>query len=168
MMRKLAETYHAGQVRKGDVPLPYIVHPQAVAETLLAWGEPSSSPAVAVAWGHDLLEDTVVTDAEIVAAGGEYVLECIKMLTHSQDEDKARYLQGVADCGNRDVLLVKIADRICNSRDFVELSGVERAFSYLHYADCLVPALERISGDAVVQRALQAWHEWDAALREKV
>lgn len=42
-MRKLAERYHDGQFRKGAEKLPYIVHPQAVAETLIQWGENEKS-----------------------------------------------------------------------------------------------------------------------------
>ena len=38
-MKRLAEKYHAGQFRKGEGNIPYIVHPQAVAETLQKWGE---------------------------------------------------------------------------------------------------------------------------------
>ena len=65
---KLAEKYHAGQFRKGAGHIPYITHPASVARELLAWGEPEDSPAIAMAWGHDLLEDTAATEAEIRAA----------------------------------------------------------------------------------------------------
>ena len=81
-MRKLAEKYHAGQFRKGEEKLPYIVHPQAVAETLERWGERPDSAAIQIAWGHDLLEDTSVSDAEIVAASSAEVLQGIKRLTN--------------------------------------------------------------------------------------
>ena len=57
-MQKLAEKYHAGQYRKGAGNIPYIVHPEAVAETLIRCGEAPDSTAVQIDWGHDLLEDT--------------------------------------------------------------------------------------------------------------
>ena len=74
-MKALAEKYHDGKFRKGDERLPYIVHPQAVAATLVSWGEPENSVAVSAAWGHDLLEDTTVTESEIIAASSQEVLD---------------------------------------------------------------------------------------------
>ena len=70
---ELAEKYHAGQFRDGGNGVPYIVHPAAVVKTLREWGEPEDSPAIAMAWGHDLLEDTTVSEEEILAAAGDRV-----------------------------------------------------------------------------------------------
>ena len=165
LMRKLAKKYHAGQFRKGKEKLPYIVHPQAVAETLHKWGENSDSPAIMIAWGHDLLEDTTVSDAEIIAVAGEKVLQGIKLLTRPENMNKMLYLQSVAESGNRDALLVKISDRICNTNDFIKLEGKLYAYQYLHEADCLLPALENFSDDSVVKNALQEWKNLDELLR---
>ena len=166
-MKKTAEKYHAGQFRKGAEKLPYIVHPQAVAETLLAWGEKPASPAILTAWGHDLLEDTSVSESEILAVASEEVLQNIKLLTRPDDMNKALYLQTIAESDNRDALLVKISDRICNSRDFIKLEGKLYAYQYLHEADCLLPALKQFSDDTVVKNALQAWKKLDDELRSE-
>ena len=166
-MKKTAEKYHAGQFRKGAEKLPYIVHPQAVAETLLAWGEKPASPAIQTAWGHDLLEDTCIAESEILAVASEEVLQNIKLLTRPDGMNKALYLQSIADSGNHDALLVKISDRICNSRDFIKLEGKLYAYQYLHEADCLLPALEQFSDDTVVKNALQAWKKLDDELRSE-
>jgi hypothetical protein len=163
-MKNLAARYHEGQFRKGPEGLPYIVHPQAVAEKLISWGEDPGSPAVSAAWGHDLLEDTTVTEKEIIGTAGEYVLECIKKLTCPEDMGKFPYLKSVAACGNRDVLLVKIADRICNTSDFISLKGKFYAWHYLHSADCLLPALQEFAGDPAVEKALKAWEKLDRSL----
>ena len=143
-MKNLAEKYHKGQFRKGEGNVPYIVHPQAVAETLTGWGEKPAADSVKTAWGHDLLEDTAVSESEILAVSNEHVLNCIKMLTKPDGVKKSNYLQGVADSGIRDVLLVKIADRNCNSRDFVKLKNALYALQYMHEADALIPALEKL------------------------
>ena len=164
-MRKLAEKYHAGQFRKGEGNIPYIVHPQAVAETLQKWGENSDSPAIMIAWGHDLLEDTTVSDTEIIAVAGEKVLQGIKLLTRPENMNKMLYLQSVAESGNRDALLVKISDRICNTNDFIKLEGKLYAYQYLHEADCLLPALKKFANDTVVANALQEWKNLDELLR---
>jgi len=166
-MKRLAEKYHAGQFRKGPGNVPYIVHPQTVARTLLEWGEPEDSPAVAVAWGHDLLEDTTVTEAEIREVADDRVLAGIKLLTRPREEDKKLYLRSIVESGDREAMLVKIADRICNSRDFVKLEGKLYAFQYLHEADMLEAALEVFRRDGVVAAARAAWKEHDAELCEE-
>ena len=164
-IRQLAEKYHAGQFRKGPEHLPYIVHPQGVAQTLLEWGERADSPAVAIAWGHDLLEDTTVTVAEIRAAAGERVLRGIEILTRPREEDKSLYLRKVAESGDREALLVKAADRICNTRDFVKLEGAPYALEYLHEAAAVKAALAALPGDRAAMAALAAWDALDAELR---
>lgn len=164
-MKKLAEKYHAGVTRKGEEALPYIVHPAAVVETLLQWGEDPDSPAIDMAWGHDLLEDTTVTEAEILAVSSARVLEGIKRLTCPENMPKAHYLQSVASSADREVLLVKIADRICNSADHIKLNGLLYAYQYLHAADCLIPALEKLTCDRVVQKALQARQDLEDSLK---
>jgi len=166
-VKHLAEKYHAGQFRKSndESKIPYIVHPQMVAETLQQWGEDESSTAVMAAWGHDLLEDTAVTENEIIAASNERVLSCIKQLTHDGGCDKESYLNHIAGSGVRDVILVKTADRICNTKDFVQLNGALYAFRYLHQSDTLVDALKKLSGDAAAQNALEAWEAIDEQLK---
>ena len=164
-MRHLAEKYHFGQFRKGEEKLPYIVHPQAVAETLLTWGANENSKLIQIAWGHDLLEDTTVSESEILAVSDAEVLNAIKHLTRGKNVEKSRYLEDIVRCGIRDVLLVKISDRICNSKDFLKLNGTLYAYQYLHEADILIPALEKFSQDPVVKNALAAWNALDDAIR---
>ena len=164
-MKRLAEKYHAGQVRDGDEGIPYIEHPRAVVQNLLDWGEDRESPAVVMAWGHDLLEDTAVSDAELLAASDEAVLRGIRLLTHEQGTDKALYLREIARSGDRTALLVKISDRIQNSRDFARGRGPLRTFRYLHDADCIFDAVRNLPHDPVLAHALKAWKELDENLR---
>ena len=168
-MMKLARKWHAGQFREaqeGEIPPPYIVHPEAVVKNLLDWGEPEDSEAVAIAWGHDLLEDTKVPEAEILAASSETVLNGIRLLTRSKGTEKRQYLLNVARNGTRDILLVKISDRIDNTCGFVRLSGPLRAFRYLHDADCIFEAVRKYSSDPVMNQAAAAWDRLDKRLRE--
>ena len=166
-MEQLAEKWHRGQVRKvrpGQIPPPYIVHPRAVVKTLLDWGEPEKSPAVGIAWGHDLLEDTEVPFEDIIAASDGTVASGIRLLTNAET-DKRVYLDRVSRSGRRDVLLVKIADRIRNSCDYIDLAGHADAYGYLHEADCIFEAVAALPPDPVNQRALSAWRELDELLR---
>ena len=166
-MKQLAEKYHAGQFRKGEGNVPYIVHPKAVAETLIRWGAENDSAAVQIAWGHDLLEDTTVSENEILDVSSERILQGILLLTRPRSMDKALYLQKVAASGDLEALLVKISDRICNSKDFVQLKGAAFAHQYLHEADCLIAALEKFSDNSITQKAWQEWNDLDEILRRE-
>ena len=168
-MKQLAEKKHEGQFRnvhKGEVAVPYIRHPESVAKNLLDWGEPEDSVAIGIAWGHDLLEDTEASLDEIIAASDDTVAAGIRLLTHEDGTDKRRYLQNVARSGNREVLLVKISDRIQNSRDFLKLEGPLRAFRYLHDAECIFDAVQKLPQDTVLANAVAAWMELDESLRK--
>lgn len=80
--------------------------------------------------------------------------------------EKSLYLQCVADIGSREVLLVKMADRLFNSQSFADLRGVRCAFCYLHEADCLLPALQKFSDDSMIQNALAEWKNRNDSLYE--
>ncbi|MBO7147816.1 MAG: ADP-ribosylglycohydrolase family protein, partial [Lentisphaeria bacterium] len=163
-MKKLAEKYHAGQFRKGPGNIPYIVHPEAVVKTLLRWGT-DTHRTFAIAWGHDLLEDTTVSDEEIIEAADEYVLKAIRILTCPEGMPKSAYLEKIVKHGNSQVLLVKIADRICNTKDFIKLKGKLYAFQYLHQVDPLIAALKTKKESFTTANALKAFEELDNELR---
>ena len=61
-MQALADEWHCGVERNGKGHVPYIEHPRAVVAQLKAWGmtEDANPVPLAVAWGHDLVEDTRV------------------------------------------------------------------------------------------------------------
>lgn len=129
-MRALATRGHMGMVRKGPGHVPYITHPAAVVARLRKWGV-TDDETLAIAWGHDLLEDTQVTEEEILAAGGAKVLDGVKALTHVKGEDKDAYLERLAATGTREQIMVKCADRLCNVEDFRKIGRDEYACEYL-------------------------------------
>ena len=168
-IRKLAKIRREGQFRlanKEEMPVPYFEHPKSVVKNLLDWGEPENSAAVGIAWGHDLLEDTEATAEEILEASDENVLAGILLLTQEENTDKRSYLQKVARFGNREELLVKMSDRVQNSRDFLKLEGPLRAFRYLHDADCIFEAIKKLPQDSVLVNGIDAWKTLDESLRE--
>ena len=67
-MEALADEWHCGVERKGKGHVPYIAHPRAVVAQLKAWGmtEEANPVPLAVAWGHDLVEDTRVPAISIL------------------------------------------------------------------------------------------------------
>ena len=134
-MKALAERGHVGQFRK-DGKTPYVEHPRAVAALLAKWGV-ADGVTLAIAWGHDLLEDTDVSEADIRRAAGPRhgaeVLAGIKALTRDPAAwpDKKEWLKHVARTAPPAALLVKAADRICNTRDFLALGDPGKARDYL-------------------------------------
>ncbi len=145
-MERVARKWHEGQLRK-DGKTPYIEHPKAVAELVAKWGfEPECDGwVVAVAWGHDLIEETPPDKREeveediLASVSGllgerEKVMDAIRLLSRDKTvfPVKADYIRHVAETASQPVLAVKIADRICNTRDFLKLegAGIEKARRY--------------------------------------
>ncbi len=158
-MKALAERGHAGQLRK-DAKTDYVAHPRAVVDLLGKWNV-SDGETLAIAWGHDLLEDTAVTEAEIRRAGGKAhgaaILAGIKALTRDRIAwpDKKEWLKHVARTAPPAALLVKAADRICNTRDFLALGDPAKARDYLAQGApvfALAPEGEKIAAEV---KALQ-------------
>lgn len=88
--RAIAEKAHAGQVDKlGE---PYIGHVGRVAGFMA--GDPS---AEAVAWLHDVLEDTEVTAADLRSAGiDDEVIAAVEAITRRDGEREESYLARVS------------------------------------------------------------------------
>ena len=140
-MEEIAYYYHFDSLRK-DYKTGYYEHPKAVVKMLEEFGV-TDPLTLAIAWGHDLIEEEKISDSVIlrgVFQYGEKILEGLKKLTFQPDrayteelkaEQKMQYIRNLAKNSKPEILLVKIADRLCNTLDFIELSGVDEAFEYL-------------------------------------
>lgn len=134
----LAEEYHRGQYRKwGHAQDPYIWHPMRVAG-LVTMVEFATPEMIQAAWLHDVLEDTKLTEADLVAKGfGGEVVFLVKALTNpskgtglQRHERKAMDRQHISSAP-WEARLIKLADRLDNllemrndpatPKDFVEL-----------------------------------------------
>lgn len=104
LARRIATEAHAGQVDKLGVD--YIEHPRRVAARLDRFEEQ------AVAWLHDVLEDTDVTADDLLAAGVDpAVVDAVVLLTRTgSTEPTAYYADIAADPLARAVKLADIAD----------------------------------------------------------
>lgn len=134
IMQQLAIRGHAGQYRRGPGHVPYIEHPKAVAELLSEWG--ADDITLAVAWGHDLFEDTDVSADDIRKVipdkmAAEAIVSDIKMLTSPNGRTTVAHLAKIAENGSDRAILVKCADRICNTKDFLKAGRVSKAKVYL-------------------------------------
>jgi len=104
----IAEQAHRGQVRRDGSA--YIVHPFRVARQV------SSTHLKAVAWLHDVVEDTSVTLDWLSAKGFPgHVISSVDCLTHREDESYDDYLKRILT--NEDAIRVKIADILDNLND---------------------------------------------------
>jgi (p)ppGpp synthase/HD superfamily hydrolase len=119
--KRFAIEAHADQVY-GDEP--YSVHLEAVV-TIVRDAAPDDAIAEAVAWLHDVVEDTPVGVAEIESAFGEAIATAVASLSdppgRNRRERKAllhEHLRTLdADTqAHRVTLLVKAADRLANVR----------------------------------------------------
>lgn len=109
---KVANLAHSGQYRR-DGLTPYIEHPKAVASFL---GESADEKLLAVAWLHDVLEDSSFTVDDLLSFGIEKdVVQAVQILTKRKGESYLDYLEKVAQ--NRLSRIVKIADMKSNLAD---------------------------------------------------
>jgi (p)ppGpp synthase/HD superfamily hydrolase len=102
----IARSAHTGQVDKAGAD--YIKHVERVV------GRVASEDAKAVAWLHDVIEDTSMTADDLRAAGiPEPVLEAVELLTRPKADPEysyAEYIDALWESGNLLALEVKVAD----------------------------------------------------------
>lgn len=159
---------------------PYIVHPAAVVELLGEWGYTAREDfvTIAVGWGHDLIEETVdrvATERSIREALApddrlaDEVVNGIRRLSFEPPADdpmksdaenriaydvaKKGYVQEIADEAPIRILVVKMADRLCNTRDFVK-AGNPWAKGYLELGLCLFDRMGEAKNPQAIERAL--------------
>lgn len=104
---EIAWNAHKGQTDKAGNP--YIRHPLTVA------GKMDTEEEIAAALLHDVVEDTEVTLEDLEKAGfSETVLEALRLLTHSPEEDYFTYIRRLKE--NPLARKVKLADLDHNSQ----------------------------------------------------
>ena len=106
----LACEKHAGQTRKDGTE--YIHHPVRVAKMIREAGYGINYQIAGLF--HDLLEDTDITEEEILFFGAD-VLEAVKLVSKNYCTDPIRYIEKILE--NHMALVVKNADRIDNLRE---------------------------------------------------
>ncbi|GGH57960.1 HD domain-containing protein [Rothia aerolata] len=109
LAKMIATEAHEGQRDKNDKP--YIGHPGRVAKYAEALAEEKGiNPvnAIAVAWLHDVLEDTQVTKKQLSHEFPREIVKAVEDLTHQQQETLEDYCARIKR--NELALLVKKAD----------------------------------------------------------
>jgi (p)ppGpp synthase/HD superfamily hydrolase len=123
----IARSAHAGQYRRDGVT-PYIEHPKAVVARVKG-----DDKAEAVAWLHDVIEDTHETAASLLQQGVPgAVVEAVEVMTHRRGEEYQAYLERVKR--NPLATKVKLADMQVNLSDSPtekQIKKYERGLSFL-------------------------------------
>lgn len=120
---RAAAILHKDQVRKGEVPYPYVTHTFAVAMIVADYTE--KEDVIIAALLHDTLEDTDYVETELNEDFGPTVLEIVRSITRQVGEDetwlgvKKKYVKQLKEA-SKDALLVAAADKIHNMRSMVE------------------------------------------------
>ncbi len=119
--RDYARTAHAKQTYGSE---PYTVHLEAVVAIVRVVD--SSPEAEAVAWLHDVLEDTPATEGELAGMFGEPVAAAVAFVTDPEGYPSRRTRKAALHASlatldpgkepDRLALLVKTADRLANVR----------------------------------------------------
>ena len=116
---------HDGQFRK-ESGLPYIVHPMAVLSQIAEWEIPTFVTWL-VALSHDVMEDCNVSQDElekVVGKRGAAIVRELSFFPLVTGEDvpvhiqKQKYMRSFMTSSVH-ALVVKLADRCCNTHDWV-------------------------------------------------
>ena len=119
----LAARAHAGQLDKAGAP--YIEHPGRVAAHVTRHAAPEDAEAArAVAWLHDVVEDTPVTLPELGQQFPPEIVAAVDAITRRPKEDPEAYYQRVRT--NRLARAVKHAD-LDDNTDPVRVSRLDPA-----------------------------------------
>ena len=135
---------HTGQFRKGSAHVPYINHPLQVADLLAHKGEAENTNLLIAALLHDVIEDTQTQPDEIEQMFGKEVLDIVlevsddknlpKEIRKQKQIEKAAHLSPSAQ-------KLKIADKICNLKDIIEVAPnwpLWRKLDYYTWAENVV------------------------------
>ncbi len=123
---RAASVLHKDQVRKGQVPYPYITHLVAVAMIVSDYTDDENTIVAALL--HDTLEDTDYTIEELRDDFGAVVAEIVGALTEPElksnekssiVEQKKQYLKQLREA-TEETLVVLAGDKIHSMRSVVE------------------------------------------------
>lgn len=140
--RNFAVSKHGNQMYGSQ---PYIFHLQQVSDLLANHGV----NVRVIAYLHDVVEDTNTDLAEIEKEFGALIARCVEVLTDEPGENRAQrkaktYAKMEKTSGEREIaLLVKVADRLANTKSCVQDGKTELLQVYRNEFDAFYRACYR-------------------------
>ena len=129
---EFATKAHDGMIRKKD-KMPYILHPLEAA--VIVGSMTDNRDVISAAVLHDVVEDTDITIEEIEERFGSRVRKLVESETEDKRADlppedtwrirKEESLEELANCGDTDVLMLWIGDKLSNMRSFYRIWKAE-------------------------------------------
>ena len=173
---KFAADAHDGMRRKKDTT-PYILHPLEAA--VIVGTMTDDSAVISAAALHDVVEDTDITIEEIEENFGSRVRTLVESETENKraelpPEDtwrirKEESLEELAACGDRDILILWLGDKLANMRSYYRIwkkegSGMWQSFNQ---KDPLQQEwyYSRIAELTSPLKDFPAWQEYNALLK---
>lgn len=130
---ELALKYHEKQLY-GDKP--YIYHIDSVVDSIVRkWGN-GNKDLLAIAALHDIIEDTEVTESDLIAFVGKDVTKCVVALTKLPNEAYDTYIHRVKEFHYSKE--VKIHDTLCNLTESIMSDSAYRVKKYSNQLQLLV------------------------------
>ena len=155
---RVAQTAHAGQTRKGDGSVPYVLHPIHVALILARAG--ASETAILAGILHDVVEDCEGWTPERVASEfGEDVSQVVAEVTEDKSRSwrtrKQTAIDHVPEMSN-EAALVKAADKLHNLStllaDLCAASDHEQVWRHFNGSPEATLAMSRSLVEALARR----------------
>ena len=129
---EFAAKAHDCMVRKKD-KTPYILHPLEAA--VIVGTMTGNQEGISAAVLHDVVEDTAITIEEIEEKFGSLVRKVVGSETEDKRADlppedtwrirKEESLEELANCGDTDVLMLWLGDKLANMRSFYRIWKAE-------------------------------------------
>lgn len=138
----IAEKYHFGVKRKSSEP--YISHPIRIANALISIGITDENVIIATIL-HDVLEDTKMTEFELLNVFDKDVVEIIKLVTKENDYNNDDYYKAISQ--NKYASIVKIADR-CHNVSTMYFFDDDKIKSYIEETEkYVIPLCSTVSNN---------------------
>lgn len=146
---EVAKQAHKAQLRRSGEP--YIIHPIAVAGILADLGMDSQSLIAALL--HDTVEDTELTNEDIVKNFGEEIAQLVdgvtklaKVPTETKAEAQAENIRKMLLAMSNDirVIIIKLADRLHNMRTINYVREEKRRETALETLEIYAPIAHRL------------------------
>lgn len=129
---EFAARAHDGMKRKKD-KTPYILHPLEAA--VIVGSMTDNEDVISSAVLHDVVEDTDITIEEVEENFGSRVRTLVESETEDKRSDlppestwrvrKEESLEELANCGDTDVLILWLGDKLSNMRSFHRIWTIE-------------------------------------------